>query len=94
MTLEESKASTLITQFLVHISDSGVRMHNKSDLHPLSHDEAMSLRDEFIAQLDKPEPVLIGTYSSMEWRGCEVQAMHPSAKVDHENGKFFVYERQ
>jgi len=71
-----------------------VRMHNKSDLHPLSHDEAMSLRDEFIAQLDKPEPVLIGTYSSMEWRGCEVQAMHPDAKVEHENGKFFVYERQ
>jgi len=96
MNLEESKASTLITQFLVHISDSGVGMHNKSDLVkcPLSHDEAMSLRDEFIAQLDKPEPVLIGTYNSMEWRGCEVQAMHPNAKVDHENGCFFVYERQ
>jgi hypothetical protein len=54
MTLEESRASTLITQFLVHISDSGVGMHNKSDLHPLSHDEVMSLRDEFIAQLKKP----------------------------------------
>ena len=94
MTLEESKASTLITQFLVHLSDSGVRMHSKSDLHPLSHDEVMSLRDEFIAQLDKPEPVLIGTYSSMEWRGCEVQAMHPDAKVEHENSKFYVYERQ
>ena len=88
MNLEESKASTLITQFLVHISDSGVGMHNKSDLHPLSHDEVMSLRDEFIAQLKKPEPVLIGTYDSMEWKGCEVQAMHPNAKVDHGNGCF------
>jgi len=99
MTLEESKASTLITQFLVHISDSGVRMHNKSDLHPLSHDEAMSLRDEFIAQLnkpaeDKPEPVLIAVYNSMEYGGHEVQMKHPGARLEIEDGKFYVYERQ
>ena len=101
MILEESKASTLITQFLVHISDSGVGMHNKSDLvkRPLSHDEAMSLRDEFIAQLnkpaeDKPAPVLIAIYSSMEYGGHEVQMKHPGARLEIEDGKFYVYERQ
>ena len=84
--MNDDEVRTLLSEFLLYMMNNGVAVKCEGNLS--------ELRDEFIAQLKKPEPVLIGTYDSMEWKGCEVQAMHPNAKVDHGNGCFYVYERQ
>ena len=78
--MNDDELRTLLSEFLLYMMDNGVTVKYEGNLS--------ELRDEFIAQLKKPEPVLIGTYDSMEWKGCEVQAMHPNAKVDHGNGCF------
>jgi len=38
--------------------------------------------------------VLIAVYNSMEYGGHEVQMKHPGARLEIEDGKFYVYERQ
>jgi len=84
--MNDSELSTLLAKFLLYMMDNGVTVKYEGNLS--------ELRDEFIAQLNKPDPVLIGMYNSMEYGGHEVQMMHPGARLEIEDGKFYVYERQ
>jgi len=84
--MNDSEISTLLAKFLLYMMDNGVTVKYEGNLS--------ELRDEFIAQLNKPAPVLIAIYSSMEYGGHEVQMKHPGARLEIEDGKFFVYERQ
>ena len=96
--MNDSEISTLLTRYLVHMQKSGFALCRRgcpySDPYPIEGHELEAMRDEFIAQLDKPEPVLIAVYSGMEYGGHEVQMKHPGSRLELEDGKFYVYERQ
>ena len=84
--MNDDELRTLLSEFLLYMMDNGLKINY--EVNP------GELRDEFIAQLNKPEPVLIAVYNSMEYGGHEVQMMHPGARLEIEDGKFYVYERQ
>ncbi len=56
--MNDSELSTLLTKYLVHMQKSGFALCRRgcpySDPYPIEGHELEAMRDEFIAQLNKP----------------------------------------